>query len=82
MQKRLLKNGNQKFLVGDSVTLADFDSAHLAYSHFLNEKADFYKEQSEKLREPEYAQILKYYENLKNEVFKEYFESRTKGFPY
>ena len=44
MQNRLLKNSTQKYLVGDKPTIADFDSAHLAYTYFLNENNAFYKQ--------------------------------------
>ena len=37
MQKRLIKNGSDKFMVGDAVTLADIDNAHIAYTYLLND---------------------------------------------
>ena len=45
MQKRLIANGNQSYLVGDSVTIADFVAVHVAYTYFMNEHNKFYKEQ-------------------------------------
>ena len=45
MQSRLLKNSNQKYLVNDTLTIADFDSAHIAKDYILNESFACYKEQ-------------------------------------
>ncbi len=36
---------NRTFLVGDSLTVVDFDCANLAFSVFLNEKCHYYKQQ-------------------------------------
>ena len=52
MQKRLIANGgSHKYFVGESVTLADFNNAHIAYTYFLNESNKLHKEQSEILHQ-------------------------------
>ena len=43
-QKRLIKNGSPDFMVGHSVTLAEFDNTSVAFSYFLNEANEHYKE--------------------------------------
>ena len=78
LQKRLVKNGNQHFIVGDSVTLADFDNAHIAYTYIFNEANEFYKELSEVLGHEEFKDINAYYKGLHDVVFKEYFETKRK----
>ena len=83
MQKRLIANGgSQKYFVGETVTLADFNNAHIAYTYFLNESNKLLKEHSEVLHQDQYKELLKYYKGLHDEVFKEYFESRPTGKPF
>ena len=80
MQKRVAKNGDSKLMVGESITLADIDSAHVAFTYLLNETNEYYKEQSAVLEQ--FPQLKAYYQNLHDNVFKEYFENRVSGKPY
>ena len=75
MQQRLLSNSSQRYLVGDKISLADFDSAHIAYSYLLNEKNAFYKEQAEAVER--FPDLKKYYEGLHEEMGG-YFGQRPK----
>ena len=67
-------------MVGESITLADIDSAHVAFTYLLNETNEYYKEQSAVLEQ--FPQLKAYYQNLHDNVFKEYFENRVSGKPY
>ncbi len=60
--------------MGEHVTLADFNNAHVAYTYFLNESNKYHKEQSEILHRDDYKELLKYYHGLRNDVFKDYFD--------
>ena len=37
IQKRLEENSSKRYIVGDKMTIADFDNAHVAYDYFYNE---------------------------------------------
>jgi hypothetical protein len=37
MQKRLEENTSNKYIVGDKMTIADFDNAHISHDHILND---------------------------------------------
>ena len=71
MQQRLAANGNPRHLVGDKVTLADFITAHCAYTYFMNEHNQYYKEQQEVINREDFKDIKAYLVNLKEDVLKE-----------
>ncbi len=73
MENRLVKNRNAKHLVGESMTLADIDQVHIAYSYLLNEKNKYYKEQKEVVEK--YPYMNDYYQSLREE-FKDYLDAR------
>ncbi len=86
MQKRLQHNNEGRarpwrHFVSDYTTLADLDNAHVAFTYFLNEHNKFYKEQSELLGKEDFRDLRDYYQQLRDVVFKDYFESeyRPKG---
>ena len=82
MQKRLVSNGSKRCLVGESVTIADIDSAHIAFTYLLNEECRFSKLHSEVINNEEFAILLAYYKTLRDDVFKEYYQQRPKSMTY
>ena len=64
------------------MTLADFNNAHVAYTYILNESNKHHKEMSEVLHHDDYKELLKYYQSLRNDVFKDYFDQRPTGKPF
>lgn len=59
IQKRVLENGNGKFIVGDKITVADFDNAAYANTFWYNEENPYYKEQNAIVKN--YPELEKYY---------------------
>ncbi|TNV75768.1 hypothetical protein FGO68_gene16617 [Halteria grandinella] len=78
VQDRFKKNGNSKFMVGDTVTLAEFTSAQVAFNYLMNDNNKHGKLMSEVLGRDEFKEIKAYYMNLKDDIFKEYFETHRK----
>ena len=62
--------------------MADFNNAHVAYTYFLNESNKHYKELSDVLHRDDYKELLKYYQGLRNLVFRDYFNQRPIGKPF
>eukprot|EP00347_Sterkiella_histriomuscorum_P017297 403349926 len=67
------------FLVGNKLTIADFDSTALAYTLWLNENNKFFEIQNQEVQK--YPKLLKYYEVMRGHIFKEYFQQRNNKLP-
>lgn len=75
MEKRLQNNGSQRYIVGDTLTIADFDNVHIAYDYFYNPNNPYHKEHMEVLSQ--YKLMQKYYEGLRENDMKDHFENKT-----
>lgn len=72
-EKRLVTNTNSKFVVGESLTLADFAFISIIFTLFYNELNDY-----SKLLKPAFESFphLKAYAENAGKVFHTYLESR------
>ena len=65
----------KKYLVGDSLTIADIESVNTAYTYILNEANIFYDISSKFVRE-NYPKVVKYFEYHHDNELKDYFQTR------
>ena len=81
MEGRIDDNVSSKYIVGESITIADFHNAGIAYSYFYNDHLPQFKEMHKKMLK-EHKVVDKYFKGL-GEVLKEYLNERTKPlYPY
>jgi glutathionyl-hydroquinone reductase len=73
--ERNLKEGKHKFIVGNSLTIADFDNLAMYTSIIVNPE-NFYTKESEEIA-LKYPHVKMYINNLKKE-FKDYLKTRPK----
>jgi len=79
IEKRLKDNTTQRFIVGNKMTIADIDNAHVAYSYFFNKANKFHMQQADVVKD--FPTLNKYYEDLKEEL-KDHFEKRPAPRPF
>jgi glutathione S-transferase len=92
MQKRLLKNGNKKFMCGDSMNIGDIHNAYIALVYILNDNKNVKNDEwgnwaidpvmTKRFRKAlkPFKELEKYYEGLK-EMFADYLAIRPET-PY
>ena len=81
MEARLDDNGSYQFIVGKTMTIADFDNANLAYTFFYNDFIPEFKQQHKKYLE-EYKTVDKYFKGL-GTILSDYLAQRpVPQYPY
>eukprot|EP00347_Sterkiella_histriomuscorum_P008660 403344248 len=68
-----------KFIVGNRLTIADFDAGSLGYTLWLNPNNKFYELHQKEIQM--YPRLIKYYQDFR-EQFIDYFNNRNSKLPY